>query len=622
MCLVCHPAFAEALRTLDVPAALPSPNPSRRRFLKTATAATAGELVCEAIGSGAARAQARSFQDIVDQLDPRKLPRVTIYRAKEIVTLDPAKPTATAVAILGDRIQAVGTVDELQAAAGGQPTTVDDTFAGKVVVPGFIAQHDHPLLSGLTMKTVIIASEDWVLPSGTVPAARNGAEYRRRLAAANAALAPAQEVLVTWGYHDGFHGALSRADLDAISSTRPIVVWHRSAHEFFLNSPALRQLGIDAAYVAKMPEAAQKQSNLEQGHFWEGGMFAVIPRVLPVIATPERMRGGLEFVARYFHANGVTLGCEPGGLYSRQLQDAQNAVLSGAQSPLRFYFIPDGKSLYAAFPDTAIGETEKVLGWGQGMTVMMPRAIKLFTDGAIYSLAMQLRDPPLGNHRGEWIVPPEDFAGAFRIYWDAGYQIHIHVIGDAALDLALDALEAGQRRRPRHDHRTVIAHFAVSWPDQTARIKRLGAIVSGNPYYVTALADLYGTDGLGPARADNMVRLGDAERAGISFSLHSDMPMAPGQPLFLMHCAVNRTTVSGRVAGPDQRIGRLAALKAVTLDAAYSLRLENEVGSITPGKLANLTILGDNPLTVDPAKLKDIAVWGTVQEGRVLPVSS
>ena len=80
-------------------------------------------------------------------------------------------------------------------------------------------------------------------------------------------------------------------------------------------------------------------------------MFAVIPRVLPVIATPERLRGGLEFVARYFHANGVTLGCEPGGLYSRQLQDAQNAVLSGAQSPLRFYFIPDGKSLYATFPD-------------------------------------------------------------------------------------------------------------------------------------------------------------------------------------------------------------------------------------------------------------------------------
>jgi hypothetical protein len=116
------------------------------------------------------------------------------------------------------------------------------------------------------------------------------------------------------------------------------------------------------------------------------------------------------------------------------------------------------------------------------------------------------------------------------------------------------------------------------------------------------------------------VRLGDVERAGISYSLHSDMPMAPGQPLFLMHCAVNRTTVSGRVAGPDQRISRLSALKAITLDAAYSLRLENEVGSIVPGKLANFTILGESPLTVDPAKIKDVPVWGTVHEGRVLPV--
>lgn len=151
-------------------------------------------------------------------------------------------------------------------------------------------------------------------------------------------------------------------------------------------------------------------------------------------------------------------------------------------------------------------------------------------------------------------------------------------------------------------------------------MKRLGVIASANPYYVTALADAYAKEGLGPQRADNMVRLGDFERAGVSYSLHSDMPMAPGQPLFLMHCAVNRTTVSGRVAGPDQRASRFAALKGVTLNAAHSLRMENDVGSIVPGKLANLTILGDSPLTVDADKIKDIPVWGTVHEGRVLPV--
>jgi predicted amidohydrolase YtcJ len=186
--------------------------------------------------------------------------------------------------------------------------------------------------------------------------------------------------------------------------------------------------------------------------------------------------------------------------------------------------------------------------------------------------------------------------------------------------MVLDNVEANMRRRPRHDHRTLAIHLAVSRKDQVDRMKRLGVIVSANPYYVRALADAYAQKGLGPERADTMVRLGDIERAGVSYSLHSDMPMAPGQPLFLMHCAVNRTTESGRVAAPDQRASRLAALQGITLNAAHSLRMEAEIGSIVPGKLANFSILEENPLTVDAARIKDIAVWGTVHEGRVLPV--
>src|SRR5512137_2348495 len=100
------------------------------------------------------------------------------------------------------------------------------------------------------------------------------------------------------------------------------------------------------------------------------------------------------------------------------------------------------------------------------------------------------------------------------------------------------------------------------------------------------------------------------------------MPMAPGQTLYLMWTGVNRITPEGNVRAPEQRVSRLGALKAVTLDAAYSLRLENDVGSIVAGKLANFTILSDNPVTIDPMKIKDIKVWGTVQEGRVLPVVS
>jgi predicted amidohydrolase YtcJ len=176
------------------------------------------------------------------------------------------------------------------------------------------------------------------------------------------------------------------------------------------------------------------------------------------------------------------------------------------------------------------------------------------------------------------------------------------------------------RRNPRYDHRTVIVHFAVSAKDQVDRIARLGCIVSGNSYYTRALADNYSKNGLGPERADNMVRMGDVERAGVSYSFHSDMPMAPADPLFLMWCGINRITTGGRVAAPNQKVSRLGALKAVTIDAAYSLKVEGSMGSIEKGKLANFTILADNPLTVDPTKVKDIGVWGTVVEGRVQPV--
>lgn len=166
----------------------------------------------------------------------------------------------------------------------------------------------------------------------------------------------------------------------------------------------------------------------------------------------------------------------------------------------------------------------------------------------------------------------------------------------------------------------MIVHFAVSRPDQVARITRLGAIVSGNAYYPVALADNYRSNGLDPERADAMVRMGDVEKAGISYSFHSDMPMAPGRPLFLMWAGVNRITNDGNLRGPEQRVSRLGALKAVTLDAACSLQMEKQVGSIVPGKLANFTSLSENPVTSDAMTIKDIAVWGTVNEGRVLPV--
>ena len=575
--------------------------------------------------AAAARAEEATLQDIAKAM--QALPQIVIYQAREIVTLDPEKPTVQAVAVVGDRILAAGTLDELKAAAGKQPYTVNKTFADKVIVPGFIAQHEHPLLAALTMKSEIISIEDWVLPDATYEAARNRSDYLKRLADANAELKAPDEPLVSWGYHHFFHGKLKKADLDAISKTRPIIVWHRSAHEFYLNAAAEKKYGVTKEWFDKLPDSTKKQSDFDNAHYWEQGFFALLPSLAPALASNERLRKGLELLKVYYHNSGVTLACEPGGILSKKIQDAQNAVLSDSSSPFRFYFIPDGKSITAkyvnekTYPDEKVArDTEELLTWGEGRTAYVPNQVKLFADGAIYSQAMKMRDGYTDGHEGEWIMDPDFFARSFRVYWDLGYQLHVHVNGDAGLDLVLDTLEFNMRRNPRPDHRTVIVHFAVSTPEQVARIKRLGAIVSANPYYPVALADNYRSNGLDPERADNLARMADVEKAGISYSLHSDMPMAPGQPLFLMWSAVNRVTNDGNLRGPEQRISPLSALKAVTLDAAYSIQMEKDVGSIEPGKLANFTILADNPVTVDPMKIGDIKVWGTVQEGRVLPV--
>lgn len=561
-----------------------------------------------------------SLQDLSDIMVAP--PEVTIYTAKEIITLDPARPAAKAVAVVGGRILAVGSLDEVKAVVGDQEAKVDSTFDSSVIIPGFVAQHDHPVLTALTLSAEVLSIEDWVLPTGTVKAVKDKQDFLIRLAEAESKMGDQDAPLLTWGYHVSFYGNLTRAELDAISTKRPILVWGRSAHEMVLNTPALARAGVTQEVVSGWNKSQQEQSSFDEGHFWEQGMFAVGAKAVGMIATPERLKAGLELARDYMHSKGITVGNEPGGIAVKALQDGVNAVFSAPSMPFRWYFMVDGKTMADKYKDDAqvIAESEGLASWYVGMTKLADKQVKLFADGAIYSQLMQVREPYLDKHEGAWMTDLEVFQRAFQIYWDAGYQIHIHVNGDAGIDRVLDTLEANLCRNPRFDHRTTIVHFAVSAADQVQRIKSLGAIVSGNPYYVTALADNYSQVGLGPERADQMVRMGDVERAGISYSFHSDMPMAPADPLFLMWCGVNRITTSGRVAGENQRVSREGALKAVTSEAAYSLKLDNELGTITPGKKANFTILDDNPITCDVAKIRDIKVWGTVMEGRRLPV--
>jgi predicted amidohydrolase YtcJ len=298
-------------------------------------------------------------------------------------------------------------------------------------------------------------------------------------------------------------------------------------------------------------------------------------------------------------------------------------VLSDDKTPFNHCFIADGKSLLAAHPgDPAamVKATRDLQSWGKGRTFYLPGQVKLFADGAIYSQLMQMKDGYTDGHHGEWIMQPADLKKAFDIYWDAGYQIHIHTNGDAGGAEIVSLLDAAQARKPRTDHRTVWVHFGFAGPQEVKRWAELGGIVSSNPYYVTALAGRYSKLGIGPERAANIAPHGDVvANGGMTLSFHSDMPMAPAKPLQLVWAGVNRFTAEGPVSGPRHRVDIDTAMKAITINAATSISLEDRVGSITPGKDANLTILESSPWTTPPEKLKDIKVWGTMLEGRMQP---
>lgn len=583
--------------------------------------AVVGAAACLlAAGPSQAQRQDLSLQDFAGAVV--QAPGATVYVAREFITMDPKKPRAQAVCVQDGKFVALGTRAELETGAC-KGAKVDSTFASKVVMPGFVEQHVHPVLAALTMSTTVISIEDWDAIGGFSSVVRDAKGYVARLKAALAAQADKSQPFVTWGYHHYFHGSLSREALDKLAPVTPVIVWHRSAHEFYLNTAALQLTGIDAAFMAGRSKSAQEQASLERGHFFEQGAIAILGKLAPIIATPAKFKRGLEYTSQYYHRAGITLACEPGSVPTKPIQAAINAIYSGPDTPFNHCFIASGQTLAAQHrPDAAalLKSTEAMFDWGQGRTAYLPRQVKLLTDGAIFSQLMMMRDGYTDGHQGAWLMDPPVFGFAFQSYWDAGYQIHVHNNGDGGLDVLLGEIEKAMARNPRKDHRTVLVHFGFARPEQVEKWIKLGGIVSSNPYYVTALAGLYGKQGMTPYWAENMVPHGEVLKHGGSLSFHSDMPMAPAKPLQLVWAAVNRTTYEGQVAGERHKVPLDAALKAVTIDAAYSIQQEKKVGSIEVGKDANLTVLEQSPYEVRPEKLKDIGVWGTMLEGRVQPV--
>ena len=538
--------------------------------------------------------------------------KINIFVAKEIVTLNSNNDFVEAVAVQGSRIIDIGSQAELTSAYPG--ANLISSYKDAIIVPGFIEHHIHPFLAAVTMNSEILAIEDWYLSSKTSKGVRNRSSYLLKLSDIENNY-PVDRPLISWGFHHYFHGRLTKYDLDRISSTRPIIIIHRSFHEFILNTPAMELLGITKDAFTGLDYDAHL-ANFDDGHFSERGAIIVLPRLMKVLASPAELIQGLQKTKEYLHSNGITVIGNPGSMYNKDLQAAKNLIFGNMDSPFESYFFSSALNLSQQYGSNEILDAAKEqTSWGAGKLNYLPKHIKLFADGAMYSQNMVMRDGYLDNHQGSWLMDIQTYEDLFKVFWDDGYQIHIHQNGDAGLDRLLKTLEKNLEDYPRVDHRTTVVHFGFSAHDQLKKMKELGVVISANPYYVTALSDLYSKKGVGYKRSQEMVRLGDAIKEGIKVALHSDMPMAPASPLMLMHAAVNRDNFAGKVAGPHQRISAIEALRAVTINSAYILRLEKKYGSIEAGKFANLTILDRNPLSVKNNEIKNIKILGTVMKG-------
>lgn len=545
---------------------------------------------------------------------------ITVFTARKIVTMNPSMPQATAVAVRDGRIIEAGSLETLKPWLERHPCRIDNRFDDHVLMPGFIDPHLHPTLGAILLPCHFITAMEWVLPGRICAPVTTHEAWLARLAEIVAGEGAQEEIVVTWGFHRIWHGNVNREALNRISATKPVFVWQRSFHEIIANDAAIDWLGVSREDLGRHP-----QIDLEAGRFFETGLAIATQGMNRVLLAPERYMKGLEMVRQTVHMGGHTT---IGELAYPLMNDALEwhvlaSTLDTEDTPFRMKIVPRAlqRGNFEGSAEEDLARVSEFAGRGT-QKLFFGNNVKLFTDGGFFAELMQMREPGfIDGHHGEWLMAPESFQTYARAFWLAGKQIHVHCTGDMGVELALEVLQKLQDEKPRFNHRFTIEHFGVSNPEQVRRIRDLGAIVSANVYYVHELGEAYWKESIGHERASQMARLGSLERAGVPFALHSDFTMAPAMPLNSAWVAVNRIAESGAVMCPEERISVEAAMRAITIDAAYVLGMEDEVGSIRAGKKADFTVLEQDPFEVEPQELRNIAIWGTVFEGRPFPIA-
>ncbi|HKX57825.1 MAG TPA: amidohydrolase [Steroidobacteraceae bacterium] len=525
----------------------------------------------------------------------RQPPELILHNGN-FLTMDARQPRAEAVAIAGGRILAVGADVDILEFATADTKKLD--LGGQTAVPGFIDGHCHPAYSGRRHLRFI----DCDLRS--IAAIQDAVRER-------AAKTPPGEWVCGFKYDDtktAERRFITREDLDAAAPDHPVFIGHRGGHTGYVNSLALQKAGISEK--SRDPEGGRFERDPATGRL-TGRLLEraaeIFETTIPAFGSTSREedREAIKLITQMFAKAGVTSSTDAYGSPDdlRAYQDAREA----GELHARIYCMigyTQLERMIAAGIRTGFGDEWIRVG-----------GMKATCDGSISERTARLSQPYVGR--------PDDFgmivADADELYayagkaHEAGWQVGIHANGDVGIGMVLDLYERLQRERPRRDPRFRIEHCTVINDNLVQRMRALGVIPTPFSTYVYFHGEKmreYGAE-----RLDSMFALRSFIDAGIRPTLASDYPPGPFEPMMALQSMVTRTDITGKTWGPRQKITVEEALRVCTLNGAYASFEEHQKGSLEPGKLADVVVLGRNPLEEDPASLVTIPVERTMVGG-------
>ena len=534
-----------------------------------------------------------------------------LYFGGPIVTVDDAHPYVEALAVKDGRVHAVGDLAALEHLVGPDTRRVD--LVGKTLVPGFVDGHVHVNMLGIQAVGANLLAP----PDGNV---KNIEELVQALA--DWAETSDDDERMGWIFGMGFDDAVleerrfpDRDDLDRVSTDMPVMVIHISGHFASVNSKGLEMIG----YTADTPNP-------------EGGII----RRRPGSNEPN---GVLEELAAipYMVKHLMPRTSEDGEYFTRKgLELAMSFGYTTAQEGRAFAASHNGMAAYAeqhGFPIDVVS----YIDYSDRSPLASDWYGREYRNGyRVGGLKITLDGSPQGRtawRTEPYLLPPEgqgpDYAGYPAIpddqtvidlveeAYSKGWQVLMHANGDAAVDQMIRAIRPAQEKYGPGDRRHTLIHGQYTRLDQLDDIAELQITASLFPMHTFYWGDWH-AQLIGDDKAQHISPTRSALDKGIHITSHTDAPVALPNLLQVMWATVNRVTRSGKVLGPEERLTPEEALKAVTLWGAWQHFEENEKGSITPGKRADLVILSDNPLTIEPMRINEIVVLETIKDGETV----